>query len=467
MRNSQSSYRSSRSKSNIQWKWIALAIVAIFSVYWIFSSKDSSNSGNGEHLSVTLEKESVGSITTASGKKKQIDKEWKLYANNETLTITTWSSKLSNSGIVAYMDIGELSYSSSSGGSEEKLTLNRGRTWIESQSDFQIAMKNLQVKLVSWDVVLLEQLPIYSIVYVLKGEVPIVSWGRTYTLTSGKRIMISQSDLANTSNTLDSLSGPIDDAIKQNPFFIAHGGESLLSNIWKDATSSGANNAILTGSNSPILSWSIEQPNDKFIEITNPLDGSTVNTSTVTIEWKLLSKDIKKITFNDKEALISPVNQSFTLKDFPLSSETTDIVYKVLDAKWNIFVKSVLTIKTKSKNLWNDKLVPTTFGTGDKNYKIISPTENPYRTSEETVTVSGVIPKNTVSYITVNNYRLKKYVPWSGTWYYFAGIKNETMKEWFNLYDIQFYDANDTLVSSQVFTIIKESKWSISGEVAN
>ena len=39
------------------------------------------------------------------------------------------------------------------------------------------------------------------------------------------------------------------------------------------------------------------------------------------------------------------------------------------------------------------------------------------------------------------------------------------MKEGFNLYEIRFYGANDTLLSNQVFTIIKETKGSsVSGE---
>lgn len=71
-----------------------------------------------------------------------------------------------------------------------------------------------------------------------------------------------------------------------------------------------------------------------------------------------------------------------------------------------------------------------------------------------------------VNYITVNNFRLKKFVANTTSWYYFANTSYETMKEGFNLYEIKFYSADDTLLSTQLFTIIKESKTpsTLSGE---
>jgi hypothetical protein len=118
--------------------------------------------------------------------------------------------------------------------------------------------------------------------------------------------------------------------------------------------------------------------------------------------------------------------------------------------------RGVITLYTKNGATGSDKLVPTTFPTNDKNYRITSPSENPYRTTERAVTVSGVIPKDTVEYITVNGYKLKKFTPKSATWYYYANRDYETMAEGFNLYEIKFYSTNNTLLATQVFTIIKE-----------
>ncbi len=43
--------------------------------------------------------------------------------------------------------------------------------------------------------------------------------------------MVAHSDILNPNLSLESLSGPIDDAIKQNPFYIARNGEVLLGSI--------------------------------------------------------------------------------------------------------------------------------------------------------------------------------------------------------------------------------------------
>jgi len=70
-----------------------------------------------------------------------------------------------------------------------------------------------------------------------------------------------------------------------------------------------------------------------------------------------------------------------------------------------------------------------------------------------------------VSYIVVNDYRLQKYTANTTTWYYFANMDNETMRDGINLYTIKFYGPKDDILYTQLFTIIKESKnVTLSGE---
>ena len=66
----------------------------------------------------------------------------------------------------------------------------------------------------------------------------------------------------------------------------------------------------------------------------------------------------------------------------------------------------------------------------------------------------------------VNDYRLQKYIPNGTTWYYFANMANKTMVEGINMYTIKFYNKNKELIYNQVFTLIKESKNAISGEIS-
>lgn len=64
-----------------------------------------------------------------------------------------------------------------------------------------------------------------------------------------------------------------------------------------------------------------------------------------------------------------------------------------------------------------------------KDFVITAPASNPYATTESYVKVQGVVPKNSVKYITVNDYRLQKFVPNSTSWYYHANASIGTIKE--------------------------------------
>ncbi|MFZ2256177.1 MAG: hypothetical protein WAW59_00560 [Patescibacteria group bacterium] len=65
----------------------------------------------------------------------------------------------------------------------------------------------------------------------------------------------------------------------------------------------------------------------------------------------------------------------------------------------------------------------------------------------------------------MNDYRLQQFRAKSSSWYYFANMDYGTMKDGLNLYTIKFYRADNTLLYSQPFTIIKESKnATVSGE---
>lgn len=92
-----------------------------------------------------------------------------------------------------------------------------------------------------------------------------------------------------------------------------------------------------------------------------------------------------------------------------------------------------------------------------KDFVITSPKSNPYATTESYVRVQGSVPANTVKYITVNGYRLQKFVANSTTWYYHANAAIGTIKDGANLYYIKFYDNNDREIHTQLFTIIKDS----------
>lgn len=81
------------------------------------------------------------------------------------------------------------------------------------------------------------------------------------------------------------------------------------------------------------------------------------------VSGKILSKDVKKVTINNQESVISPVEETFIIKDFTLSAPTLDLVIKAYDAGGNrLGSPLVISVSTKAKTATNDKLIPTNFG---------------------------------------------------------------------------------------------------------
>lgn len=197
------------------------------------------------------------------------------------------------------------------------------------------------------------------------------------------------------------------------------------------------------------------------ISITSPEDESTVDSSQVNIEGKLLNPDITKVTINDKEALIDKEQKSFIYKGFPLMDSSNNIVYKAYDSDGGIIAKGIFTVYTSQKTGKEDtskKPSVTTYPISDKDFRIISPTENPYKTTDDVVRIDGLVNKGVVKYITINDFRLSKFPQLGTTWYYFANKDYGTMNDGINLYTIKYYGENDNLLFTNLFTIVKEKK---------
>lgn len=460
---SNSPYRSSRSSYSIPWKWI---IISLFVLWVLFFWKYfwSSIEQDWEFLEIQAGSGWNISVTSLAGKKRTIDTLWKLYTSDSSFVteggiaiVARWIYNISVD------KLWELGYRS--GSWVAMLQLIRWRLWASPEKSVIIRLKNFDISLSKWDTILAEQQSqVYSILYVLSGNPKISSSGnKEYTLPAGKRIMVSQSDLANPATTLESLAWTIDESIRQNAFFLMNKWNEIL-----DSLSSKNNEwAVSTGSWVSLSGTLLSGLKTRTIEFIYPTDNAIITTLGIAITGKILSKDVRKVTINGKEASLSAIDEIFSIKDFPIENEITDLVYKIYGNDGNMIERGVITVYSKNKNANIEKLIPTTFSTGDKKYRITSPTENPYRTTDTNITVSWSVPKDTVEYITVNGYKLKKFVPNTSSWYYYANISYATMNEGFNLYEIRFYGKNNNILSTQVFTIIKELKWSstLSGEL--
>ena len=96
------------------------------------------------------------------------------------------------------------------------------------------------------------------------------------------------------------------------------------------------------------------------------------------------------------------------------------------------------------------------FPVSSKDFVILAPTDNPHKTTEESVKIRGSFAPNLVKYIRVNSYQLQQFKAFGTSWTYNASILNGNMEEGVNEYLITYYGADDKLLTSSKLYIVKE-----------
>ena len=230
--------------------------------------------------------------------------------------------------------------------------------------------------------------------------------------------------MASTTTKLEELVDEIDASIANNAVFVRNNGEEILK------ASISANSVTPTEPEATQTGTTTETQNTgKYISFTQPLDGATVKTNTVAVMGTLITPEVARVTINDIDTVVSPVNQTFSLQELKLTGEINNLVYKVFDANGIRLDMGVLVVYGPKDVSAQTTIIPQNFPLSDKDFVITSPAKNPFATTESYVRVQGKVPKNTVKYITVNDYRLQKFVPNSETWYYHANADIGTIKE--------------------------------------
>lgn len=453
--------RSRSSVSSIPWIWIGIlgGIVLLIIIARVWSGSSSVDTTRSSLLVTPDSSASTVFIAMSESSKNRISGTGSqpLYVGDYALSVESGGARLVGSNtIIDIAERSEFAYlSQSSTGSTYQMT--RWHIWIDQLTDTTTTeMKNISITTDPGDIALLEQSnQIYSTVYAIRWDITIRSTHSEYILKAGNRIMVSASDLSNPGLQMGTLAGGIDESITQNPLFIKNNGKNLLTST------------SMTGSVSSTTSGSITPTAGSGISIIEPTPGSIVTTPTMTIRGTITS-DIKRITVDNIDAVISPVNGTFAYTGFPITSETNDIVYKGYDERGQQVQVGVLTVFGSKQALQSiQKLLPNASPLSSSEYRITSPTNNPYVMTDRATKVQWTVPKDTVGSIIVNDYKLQKFIPGSTTWYYFANMESGTMKDGINLYTIKFMWNKGELLYTQLFTIIKESKnVTISGETS-
>lgn len=454
------SHRSAHNNTAIIWAILAI-VVAIFVVIKIFgsgSSKTSTPETNAAISITPMNEDSTVYITAAGGTKKKITETTALYTSDE-------SSEVSSGGATAKLGASTLDMDESSQISYaqkpadganpaiDTIRLTRGRMWVASESEnLYVEAQNLTARVPTKSIAIVETTVAFGVVYAIQGTIDISTNVGQYSLKAGEKLLLGNSDAANAQTKLSEHVGPIDGSVAMNQLFARNDGENIL----KQATAAASDEPDTTASGSTDTETSTSD--GKYISISQPLDGSTIKTDTITIMGTLLDTSVSRVTLNDTDTSVSPVNQTFVMQDFKLTGEINNIVYKVYDANNTRLEMGVLVVYGPKNASAQNTIVPQNYPISSADFVITAPNKNPYATTDSYVRVQGTVPKNTVKYITVNDYRLQKFVPNSETWYYHANAAIGTIKEGTNLYYIKFYDASDKLLYTQLFTIIKDSK---------
>lgn len=127
----------------------------------------------------------------------------------------------------------------------------------------------------------------------------------------------------------------------------------------------------------------------KYIEITDPLDGSMIRESTFAVMGNILSNEVKKVTINDVAATVSPVNKTFVLQGIPVTGEVINIVYKAYADNDRMIDRGVISVFASKSAVTSSSntLVPDNFPVSNKDFPITFPGENPYKTTESLIRV--------------------------------------------------------------------------------
>lgn len=396
--------------------------------------------------------------------KKQIDWTQKMYPTDTKMAVESWEWKISfdwwNETKLYANKLWEVKYNWKIWDTESFSILN-WEMWVEWKTKTKFELKNFYVES-NQSILSFSQNMVASSVYVLKWEVLVTlnNWGsdpKTTTIWVWQKLSILNNDLTDTNFKPEDKIEPIDDFFKQSDFFNKHNWSTYLNNISQDNTTwTWWDISWATWTWNSIIKWW------KTIMITYPEDEATIEDKKLNIEWKINSSNIEKVTLNDKEASIDKENKTFIAKDFELTSSVNNIVYKAYDNSSNIVAKWVLTIYTSAKNTSKDdevkKPTVTTYPLASKDFKIVEPAENPYKTTDDIVKIAWAVNKWAVKFITINDFRLTKFSQYSSNWYYFANKDYWTMNDWINLYAIKYYWKDDELLFSSMFTIVKETK---------
>ena len=449
---------------------VIIAVISILVLNYMFSSPSTTTNpvGDTSFLTVSLaDSDSKWTINSTKWDKTDLVAwENKVY-KTQTIQATNWTINItlaSSWGSMVLDRLWELKYSDNG-----SFYLYASNLWANLTSDTTIEMKYAKVQASAWSVFSLSQNEISSSIYVVSGNVSVSNSSNSQTsLTKWESIVIMR-DSADSNTDISTLKTQIQDYIKTDDWFVKNNWAFYLSQIDSASTLSWSTLSwsVNTWSLNSI-SWSTSQTYWDaanawgYISFDNLYDEAQISTDSLDVEWNVLSDNVNTIEINGQNADIDAQTKKFSLKWLKVTAKSNDIVYKIYDASSNLLYKWVLTLyytdwtATSNTDSSLAQVQNYPISTSDT-YKIISPKANPYTTSDSVVKIEWTVPYRTVEKIVINDFTLQKFTSYGSYWSYFANTWFGNLKDWVNIYKIQYYGANNKLLFENNFTIIKQA----------
>jgi len=419
---------------------IFLLIISFFGSKWWDTTKKPVITKDNLEVSVS---ESVDAYTILSGGKKskiettaQIFSWERLYVKSGTLESFSPNFKLAA--------LWELRYDA-----KNKYALFSSNLWLNPTENTQVEMRFLSVNIPAGTIVSLTQNDAASSVYVLKWSAIINNIDKTKELTLNKwqKVSVFWNEAKKEDLDLVSKVESIPDYILEEDWFVKNDAKSILA--LSDGTDSEGKDWDNTGEN---VDWEADNNSSSYIMFTTE-DWASVDKDEIIIEWELLKVNISKITLDDQEADINKDENIFKLEKFKLKWGNNDIIYKVYGEDGEVVSKGVLSI-------FNTATESNNFASTEVKAYPINPEygfnlANPLTTTANFVTIKWFVPKGKVNHIKVNGYQLRQFPKWGTSWRYHADATYNLLKDWMNLYNIEYFDENNKKIHETLYIIKK------------
>ena len=376
---------------------IAVLVIVLIGNYLFSKGTTTQTTTTGDFVTIAP-KEDKSEIYVYLGKGEPflINGEKKMFTTDQKMEVRQGEAQIRLEGDTSSIlvdHLGEISYGGLVNG-RNVIGIDNGYIWVESQDNaLEFHLKNFVAISDPHSVIVVNQNTIASNLYVLRGSATAQVNGMIATVGVGQKITILKSDLTNLSKLADKLE-PIDDFFKTTDWFLKNKGADVLASSGSGSVSlSGTTASGSTGAIRTVSGTLVPTTNGRYVTLSNPGDEATVNDTKTDLVGDILSSDVTKVTVNDREALLNVANRTFTYKGFPITSGANNIVYKAFGASGNLLQKGVSTVYGSKKDTKesdaNKKPTVTTYPISDKDFRIVSPASNPYKTIENVVKIEG------------------------------------------------------------------------------